>query len=578
MLSANSQILRRLAGTTPARVLGEEAWRRLAPVRVDHGAAHRLVRQTWRARMKVYRNVGGNADHFLFRSWALRGLLGTVTAHRFPLFASAAVGVYTSIVVLGIEAVHYENKAEAANAAPKAASTADHTLFERGSHATVEGLKRMTRELFVDRSAFVPPCTFLSTALFLMLSFRLNRSITRWWNGAMQWSAMQADVVALTNSAFVYVKRRDIAVEMGLWSYAFARCCEVRARSSCVEPGHALRSLLGTHNTLPGGPISVPLPAGYAPGPGGAAREDIYGVALPWRDGVADEVVDADDAETDAERGAWGEARSESARFRLHRYILRESCSQFDSLPLTSLTIPGAPASGFTVRRLAPLDALIAAPNSPLFATERLSTLLAQAFDDGHIKGVRALVALQTIVERLVQRSHELDVTTSIPEAARCVLRWSIVLSPRLRSLELLQARALTHARAPACSSAAPRHHDSHSYQKHLRSTIMVWLAILPLALAPHVELAAVPLTAVIAFVVLKTEAISVALEIPFGLDRSDLPICIMNDDLQRKIRDSLLRHSLLTSAEVRASALPYDDPHRTPGPRAAECALERLE
>jgi len=26
----------------------------------------------------------------------------------------------------------------------------------------------------------------------------------------------------------------------------------------------------------------------------------------------------------------------------IYRYILRESCSQFDSLPLTSLTIPGA--------------------------------------------------------------------------------------------------------------------------------------------------------------------------------------------------------------------------------------------
>ena len=104
----------------------------------------------------------------------------------------------------------------------------------------------------------------------------------------MQWSAMQADVVALTNSAFVYVKRRDIAVEVGLWSYAFARCCEVRARSSCIEPGLALRSLLGTHNTLSGGSIPVPLPADYAPGPGVAALEDIYGVPQPRRDGIAE--------------------------------------------------------------------------------------------------------------------------------------------------------------------------------------------------------------------------------------------------------------------------------------------------
>ena len=169
-------------------MLGEDAWRRLAPVHVDHGAAHQLVRKTWSARMRAYRNVGGDADNFLRASWRLGGLLGTVTAHRFPLVASAAVGIYTSIVVLGIEAAHYDNKAEAeaARTATEAVCDDNDRLtvqkppvlplpVERVSHAAMEVLKRMTRELFVDRSAFVPPCTFLSTALFLMLSFRLNR-------------------------------------------------------------------------------------------------------------------------------------------------------------------------------------------------------------------------------------------------------------------------------------------------------------------------------------------------------------------------------------------------------------------
>jgi hypothetical protein len=40
----------------------------------------------------------------------------------------------------------------------------------------------------------------------------------------------------------------------------------------------------------------------------------------------------------------------------MYRYISRESCSQFDSLPLTSLTIPLCPRSRAQVRRLRALS------------------------------------------------------------------------------------------------------------------------------------------------------------------------------------------------------------------------------
>ena len=445
-----------------ARALGEECWRRLTPVTVDHGAAHTAVRARWINRMSMYRSTAHNADAFLSRSWRVRSLYGTVTAHRFPLTAAAGFGVYAGVVALGIELVRREDKerskrTESAEASRRSALAGPALWREQAVDVAIQ----LTRSLFSDRSAFVPPATFLSTALFLMLSFRLNRSVSRWWRGATLWTEMQSSVVELTNSSFVYIKRRDLAASVGMWSYAFARCCEMRCRSGCVvDADAALRKTLGEYGVLPSGNITV------------AVRRD-------------------DASNSDVAESIFGFGNT--GRELTH-------CE-----------------SGYDLVSMKPLDALLASTNRPLFAAERIGALLAQAFDDGHIKGIRALIAMQTVVERLMRHSHDLDVTSHTPEA--------------------------------------------QSYQMHLRSTIWAWLAILPLALTPHIELAAVPIATLIAFVVFKTEAIAVAVESPFGLDRSDLPICLLNDDLQHKVKDSILRHCVTVGDDVYdASLLPVDD------------------
>ena len=93
------------------------------------------------------------------------------------------------------------------------------------------------------------------------------------------------------------------------------------------------------------------------------------------------------------------------------------------------------------------------------------------------------------------------------------------------------------------------------SYQKHMRLTAMIWLGILPLSVLPTLQWSTPLFSVAIGYVVFKLDDISVELQNPFGFDRSDLSICILNDEFQQHTYHSLL-YSLHLEDNASSSAL----------------------
>ena len=93
------------------------------------------------------------------------------------------------------------------------------------------------------------------------------------------------------------------------------------------------------------------------------------------------------------------------------------------------------------------------------------------------------------------------------------------------------------------------------SYQKHMRLTAMIWLGILPLSVLPTLQWSTPLFSVAIGYVVFKLDDISVELQNPFGFDRSDLSICILNDEFQQHTYHSLL-YSLHLEDNASSSSL----------------------
>ena len=71
---------------------------------------------------------------------------------------------------------------------------------------------------------------FLATALFLMLSFRINRGVGRWWEGRSVYGDLLGNLRGLVQSSHLYITDKRVAVEIGIWSYAYARAVELDLR------------------------------------------------------------------------------------------------------------------------------------------------------------------------------------------------------------------------------------------------------------------------------------------------------------------------------------------------------------
>merc|ERR1712012_339224 len=131
---------------------------------------------------------------------------------------------------------------------------------------------------------------------------------------------------------------------------------------------------------------------------------------------------------------------------------------------------------------------------------EQVSWRLADGFDQGRIKGVRALVAQHAFVESMIGRVEALDIIHTTPEP------WA--------------------------------------YMKHLRLTTLIWLSMLPLAMLPSLLHVTPALSIAIGYVVLKLDDLAIELQAPFGWDRSDIAVCLLNDKLQAELMSLLTAYA----------------------------------
>ena len=101
-------------------------------------------------------------------------------------------------------------------------------------------------------------------------------------------------------------------------------------------------------------------------------------------------------------------------------------------------------------------------PNAVL---QLVSRQLRQVFEEGKVKGIRALVAQHTVVERLLTNMVAID--SLVVVAAVVAEVWL------QESLEAIRGTP-----------------EPFSYQKHLRLATQLWLLIMPLSLLPSLQIA----------------------------------------------------------------------------------------
>eukprot|EP00913_Durusdinium_trenchii_P013833 g12987.t1 len=173
---------------------------------------------------------------------------------------------------------------------------------------------------------------------------------------------------------------------------------------------------------------------------------------------------------------------------------------------------------------------LLAAPHRPYFLAQRINKRIADTYDAGATKNVRLVVAMQNQINNLVQTIEGIECIRSTPEP------WS--------------------------------------YQKHNVLLMKLWLSILPVALVPTLHFATPLLGGSIGYVVYKLDSKlqvgsflvwfsefamrndflpcfacwmfhkdDVAAEIcnPFGVDESDISLCVMIDRFQLELLAALL-------------------------------------
>ena len=146
------------------------------------------------------------------------------------------------------------------------------------------------------------------------------------------------------------------------------------------------------------------------------------------------------------------------------------------------------------------VDMLVGAQNAPVFALQQLTAMLRVAFDRGLITNIRALIATHSSVEKMV----------------------------------------LAHA---ACQRVQLTP-EPYSYTALMKTSSVLWAAGVPLVLMPTLQLATIPMGAMLSFFVAKLDEISAELQNPYGYDISDVGMGSINRRLQRELAQSMLLYN----------------------------------
>ncbi|CAE7747305.1 unnamed protein product [Symbiodinium pilosum] len=255
----------------------------------------------------------------------------------------------------------------------------------------VEEMAHMAQYIMESHDVMQTCTGFLATALFMTLSFRMNRAASRWWKGRELCADLLSNARSLSQEAKLCCSDKAYATEISLLGYAFVRAAEFHVR---LEPNE--------------------------------------------------------------------------------RFV-----EAFENLLRKPI-----------------LEDLLRAPHRPYFLTQRLTLRLADAYDAGHTKNVRLVVAVQSYINNLSKTMESMEMLRSTPEP------WG--------------------------------------YQKHNALLMQLWLAILPMALTPTLLWASPVLGAAIGYSVYKLEDVAVEVCNPFGMDNSDISLCIINDRFQQELLAAL--------------------------------------
>lgn len=336
-----------------------------APGKTSHEV---FLRDFWTHNEKRYRTVG-KSEFYERDAWSWISMLKAALARRVPLRNTVYYAIYSTGVTASL-------------------------LHVARHESDFEVVKPLIEYYLNNHDALTSVTGFMATALFLTLSFRLNRTADRWWSASSHFGTMSTNVRGLAQTAQLSISNKPMACEIGLLSFAYIRAAEFHLR----------------------------------------------------------QVEDAS---------------------------YREAFASLLSA--------------------AELDELLAHPHRPYYFAGRITVRLSDAYDAGHVKNVRLVVAMHSILERMLGEMQALDRLAGSPEP------WS--------------------------------------YQRHMRLTIQLWLAVLPLAIIPSLQMATPVLSSMIGYIVYKLDDVAVEIINPFGYDRSDLPLCLLNDKLQRELLAGMLAY-----------------------------------
>ncbi|CAK9006265.1 unnamed protein product [Durusdinium trenchii] len=320
-------------------------------------------------------------------------LLQSIVARRAPVKATAAFLLYCSGITLAFENLR--------------------NFSTTGQPVVVDEVTHVVQYVMASHDVMQTCTGFIATALFMTLSFRMNRAASRWWHGREMCAQLLSNARNFKHVTSVSVTDKALAVELSMLGYAFVRAAEFHMR---------LDRRLGRWNTV---------------------------VPMFWEPAESKE---PDERYTEAFR------------------------------PL----LP--PAT---------LKELLAAPHRPYFLAQRINKRIADTYDAGATKNVRLVVAMQNQINNLVQTIEGIECIRSTPEP------WS--------------------------------------YQKHNVLLMKLWLSILPVALVPTLHFATPLLGGSIGYVVYKLDDVAAEICNPFGVDESDISLCVMIDRFQLELLAALL-------------------------------------
>lgn len=189
-------------------------------------ASHERMRVFWHNNWKTYRNVQKGKEETASR-WSHFSMARSAVSRDMPIQNALRHGVFSSMVTLPFIIHNHHREADVHDVV--ATYIADPSLahfFVTMCHTVDAGIEH----LVANQDLLQGVTGFLASAVFLMLSFRLNRAYMRWLQGGEVFHQFLTSTRNLTLTAQLSINKRSTAVDVSLLAYAHSRALEQHLR------------------------------------------------------------------------------------------------------------------------------------------------------------------------------------------------------------------------------------------------------------------------------------------------------------------------------------------------------------